>query len=71
MKSDFRGRLPGWMPVHRLQQVLLIRAGLSIPRQDNLAAIGGGHMHIHHLHGGEFFQYGVPRAAFASLSSRD
>ena len=54
--GDFGWRLSGKFQFELLENQALVRLGLCISGEYQFAAIGGGQMHIEHLHGAEFLQ---------------
>ena len=54
--GDFGGRLGRQLQLQAVEEQAQVGLGLGEAGEDDLAAVGGGQMHVDHLHGGEFFQ---------------
>jgi hypothetical protein len=55
--GDFGWWLSGQVQPQLVQQHAVLALGLRVSRQDQLAAVGGGQMHVHLLHGLELGQH--------------
>ena len=60
-RSDFRWWLGGQGELEFLDQQLQFRFGLRVAREGEFAPIGGGHVDVDHLHGGELIEHGSRR----------
>ena len=73
--GDFRRCLGRQSEVESLEQQLQFGLGLGVAREDQLAPIGGGHVYIDHLDGGELLEHAARGEAwgerFELLAERD
>jgi hypothetical protein len=60
-RSDFRWWLGGQGQFEFLEQQLQFGLGLRVAREGEFAPIGGGHIDVDHLHGGELLEHGSRR----------
>ena len=59
--GDFRGRLGGQLQFELVEQQAQLGFGLGVAGEQQLAAVGGRHVHVDHLHGGELLQHAARR----------
>ena len=59
--GDFGGWLGGQLQFQLLQQEAEFGFGLGVAGEQQLAAVGGRHVHVDHLHGGELLQHAARR----------
>ena len=60
-EGDFWWRLGGQIQLQLVEEQFEFGLRLGVAGQQQLAAIGGGQVHVDHLHGGELFEHAARR----------